>query len=72
MGCVIEVHLFLSALLAQGFYHRGNFLGGEERVVAECAGADAFFHADYLAAIETIGGGGEEGMPGCETGAAAG
>ena len=41
-------------------------------MVAERAGADAFFHADYLAAIETVGSGGEEGMPGCETGTAAG
>ena len=41
-------------------------------MVAECAGADAFSHADYLAAIETVGGGGEEGMTGCETGTASG
>ena len=41
-------------------------------MVAECTGADAFFHADYLAAIETVGGGREEGMPGCETVATAG
>ena len=41
-------------------------------MVAERAGPDAFFHADNLAAIETVGGGGEEGMPCCETGAAAG
>lgn len=39
---------------------------------AECARADAFFHADYLSAIETVGSGDEEGMSCCKTGAAAG
>lgn len=41
-------------------------------MAAECARANAFFHADYLAAIKTVGSGGEERMPCCETGAATG
>ena len=41
-------------------------------MAAKRARAYAFFHTDYLAAIETIGSGGEEGMTCCETGAAAG
>lgn len=38
---------------------------------AECAGADAFFNADYFAAIEAVGGGGEERVAGCVAGAGA-
>ena len=37
-----------------------DFRGGEKRRRAESAGADAFFYADNFAAIETVGGGGEE------------
>ena len=72
MGCVVYIHLLLSALLAQGVYHGTYVLGREERVTAERARADAFFHADYLAAIETVGSGGKEGMACCKTGAATG
>lgn len=72
MRCVVQIHLLLAALLAQGVDHGRYFLRGEERVAAECARADAFFYADYFAAVETVGSGGEEGMTGCETGAAAG
>lgn len=72
MGCVVEAHLLLSALLAKGVDHGGNFFRGDERVSAECARANALFHADYLAAVQTIGRGSEEGVAGCKTGAAAG
>ncbi len=41
-------------------------------MAAECAWANTLFHTDYLAAVETVGGGGEEGMTGGETGAATG
>lgn len=41
-------------------------------MTAERARADAFFHADYLAAIETVGSGGKEGMACCKTVAATG
>lgn len=51
MGCVVEVHLLLPALLTQGVDHGSDFLRGKQRVPAECARADALFHADYLAAI---------------------
>lgn len=72
MGCVVEIHLLLPSLLTQGVDHGSDFLRGKKRVPAECARADALFHADYLAAIQTIGRGGEERVAGCETGTAAG
>ena len=56
MGGVVEVHFLLAALLAEGVDHGGYLGGGEERVVAECAGSDAFFYADYFAAVEAVGG----------------
>ena len=55
MGGVVEVHFLLAALLAEGFDHRGYFGGGEERMAAECAGSDAFFYADYFAAVKAVG-----------------
>ena len=56
MGGVVEVHFLLAALLAEGVDHGGYLGGGEERVIAECAGSDAFFYADYFAAVEAVGG----------------
>ena len=56
--------------MTEGVDHGGYFLRREERVPAECARADALFHADYLPAIKTVGRGGKEGVASCETGAA--
>lgn len=57
---VVGGHAFPSAFLAQGADDGVDFGGGEEGVGAECAGADAFFHAHDLPAIEAVGSGGEE------------
>ena len=56
VGGVVKGHLLLAALLAEGVDHGGYLGGGEEGMVAEGAGPDAFFYADYFAAVEAVGG----------------
>ena len=57
---VVEIHSFAAAFFFQGVDHVLDLGGGEEGPGAECAGADALFHADYFTAVEAVGCGGEE------------
>ena len=72
VGGVVQVHFLLATLLAERVDHGGYLGGGEEGMATEGAGSDAFFYADYFATVKAVGRCCEEGVAGCEAGAAAG
>lgn len=55
MRSVVEVHFLLAAFMAEGVDHGGYLGGSEQGMVAECAGSDTFFYADYFTAVEAVG-----------------
>ncbi|KAG5293226.1 hypothetical protein I7I50_03557 [Histoplasma capsulatum G186AR] len=66
---VMCAHLLVSALCAQLADHLLHLARREWRVLAEGAGLEALEGADDLAAVQAVGGRGEEGVQGCLAGA---